>query len=156
MASSSWSISSARLSASETKLAGPFSDTCRCSISPRSRLRLRPARRAALTMTLMRAECSMDGYDLRFHTKGVLPLSTRKGWGEGVPCHGQSVKRLICRQIIRRSFGCAEPAARGLFAFGTFLGAEIGECLVELRIAFAGGLGDQVPFQGFHLVRRRA
>src|SRR4030081_2798576 len=42
-----------------TKLAGPFSDTCRFSTSPRSRLRLRPARRAALTMTLMRAECSM-------------------------------------------------------------------------------------------------
>src|ERR1700709_2853852 len=42
-----------------TKLAGPFSDTCRFSTSPRSRLRLRPARRAALTMTLIRAECSM-------------------------------------------------------------------------------------------------
>src|SRR5260370_18088370 len=42
-----------------TKLAGPFSETCRFSISPRSRLRLRPARRAALTMTLIMAECSM-------------------------------------------------------------------------------------------------
>src|SRR5258708_17527286 len=42
-----------------TKLAGPFSETCRFSISPRSRLRLRPARRAALTMTLIVAECSM-------------------------------------------------------------------------------------------------
>src|SRR5438270_7320491 len=42
-----------------TKFAGPFSDTWRFSISPRSRLRLRPARRAALTMTLIRAECSM-------------------------------------------------------------------------------------------------
>src|ERR1700732_41988 len=42
-----------------TKLAGPFIDTWRFSTSPRSRLRLRPARRAALTMTLMRAECSM-------------------------------------------------------------------------------------------------
>src|SRR5258707_12740497 len=42
-----------------TKLAGPFSDTWRFSTSPRSRLRLRPARRAALTMTLIRAECSM-------------------------------------------------------------------------------------------------
>src|SRR5882672_7296414 len=68
-----------------TKFAGPFSDTCRCSISPRSRLRLRPAWRAAFTMTLIRAECSMmlrrclDG-------DGALPLPWERvgvfGFGE--------------------------------------------------------------------------
>ena len=53
---SSRTISSARLSAAVTKLRGPLSETCNCSTSPRSRLRLRPARCAALIMTLMTAE----------------------------------------------------------------------------------------------------
>jgi hypothetical protein len=53
------------LSAALTKLAGPFIDTCRFSISPRSRLRLRPARRAAFTMTFMRAEWIMAGLSRR-------------------------------------------------------------------------------------------
>ncbi len=52
-------ISSARRSAAVTKLRGPLSDTCKCSTSPRSRLRLRPARCAALIMTLRTAECCM-------------------------------------------------------------------------------------------------
>ena len=34
-------ISSARRSAAVTKLRGPLSETCRCSTSPKSRLRLR-------------------------------------------------------------------------------------------------------------------
>src|SRR6059058_6663363 len=57
-----------------TKLAGPFSDTCRFSISPRSRLRLRPARRAALTMTLITAECSM------ISAQGDLSIRSGQGW----------------------------------------------------------------------------
>src|SRR5215469_17493854 len=52
-------MASARWSAAVTKLRGPLSETWSCSTSPRSRLRLRPARRAALIMTLRTAECSM-------------------------------------------------------------------------------------------------
>src|SRR4029077_13927013 len=52
-------MASARWSAAHTKFRGPFTDTCRCSTSPRSRLRLRPARCAALIMTLRTAEWSM-------------------------------------------------------------------------------------------------
>src|SRR5262249_14718173 len=43
----------------ETKLAGPFNDTCRCSTSPKSRLSDRAALRAAWIMTLRSAERSM-------------------------------------------------------------------------------------------------
>ena len=46
-------------SAAVTKLAGPLSDTCRFSTSPKSRLSVRAALRAALIMTLRRAERSM-------------------------------------------------------------------------------------------------
>src|SRR6266480_4102716 len=92
-----------------TKLAGPFSDTCRFSISPRSRLRLRPARRAALTMTLIIAECSMisaqgdpkrqvrtgmDGFFLNHlwaigRKKQMPALLTAPQW---VPCSCDGVK----------------------------------------------------------------
>src|ERR1043166_4556945 len=41
---------SVRWSATETKSAGPFSDTCRFSISPKSRISRRPALRAAALM----------------------------------------------------------------------------------------------------------
>src|SRR5215472_12467346 len=65
-------MASARWSAAVTKLRGPLSDTCRCSTSPRSRLRLRPARRAALIMTFSTAECSMAA-------SVALPKARRKG-----------------------------------------------------------------------------
>src|ERR1700747_2386413 len=52
-------MASARWSAAVTKFRGPFTETWRCSTSPRSRLRLRPARCAALIMTLRTAEWSM-------------------------------------------------------------------------------------------------
>src|SRR5262245_4971824 len=58
--SSSCRICSARRSAAQTKLAGPFNDTCRCSTSPKSRLSDRAALRAAWIMTLRSAERSMS------------------------------------------------------------------------------------------------
>src|ERR1700745_3644872 len=54
-------LSSVRRSAAVTKLAGPFSEACRCSTSPKSRLSVRLALRAALIITLRRAERSMVG-----------------------------------------------------------------------------------------------
>ena len=53
-------MSSARRSAAVTKFAGPFSETCSFSTSPKSRLRLRAALRAAAVMTFIRAERIMD------------------------------------------------------------------------------------------------
>src|SRR5260221_6280162 len=47
-------------SAAETKSPGPFSDTCRFSISPRSRFNPRPALRAVAVITFIRAERIMD------------------------------------------------------------------------------------------------
>src|SRR4051795_3596777 len=108
-----------------TKLAGPFKDTCRFSISPRSRLRLRPARRAALTITLIRAECSMisaqDDLSIRSGRDGdrvgdrrgasapvgALRLSWRQGW--------ITLRPAICARPLRRSRdpgGVIGPALR--------------------------------------------
>src|SRR3954470_15427908 len=145
LARSSYSISSARLSALVTKFAGPFSDTCRCSISPRSRLRLRPARRAAFTMTLIRAEYSMmRAYGMRERPNAV------RGLGTGLPCR---------RAVVKASFagggtGGAGPFLRGRFDLGAVLGAELRQPLVEFGVALAGGLGDKMPLQAFDLVHR--
>src|SRR5207302_6871816 len=124
-----------------TKFAGPFSDTWRCSISPRSRLRLRPARRAALTMTLMRAECSISSvYQVKKRPNAVIDA----GLGALRP-----------RQRQAGSFG-AEPFARAGVDFGAILRAQLGQRLVELRIAFTRGFGDHMPFQPLDLVHRCA
>src|ERR1700692_3696373 len=110
-----YSISSARLSAMVTKLAGPFSETWRFSISPRSRLRLRPARRAALTMTLIRAECSMISQRW-FGAKGARPLPWQRRGKTAV-----GALRLRWRQ--GGSFG-VEPFARARLGLGAILRAE--------------------------------
>src|ERR1700704_7180064 len=110
-----------------TKLAGPFSDTWRFSTSPRSRLRLRPARRAALTMTLIRAECSMisaqDDLSVRsgLGLEGFCPVGAlRLRWRQG----GSSV---------------AEPNARGLLGLGAIFRPSGRQRLVEARVTPAGG-----------------
>ena len=71
-------ISSARWSAAETKFAGPFSETCRFSTSPKSRLRLRPALRAAAIITLSRADWAGTWYSRRRRWAAhCLPSETR-------------------------------------------------------------------------------
>src|SRR6266478_1756219 len=125
-----------------TKLAGPFSDTCRFSTSPRSRLRLRPARRAALTMTLMRAECSMiSAWRLRYEEddgpiKGLGLGALRLRWRQG----GSSA---------------AEPFAHGGFRPAAFLGAQVCQGFVKRGVALPGGFRDHVPFEGLNPVDRR-
>src|SRR5690348_6032371 len=54
--SSSTIVCSARLSAIETKSAGPLRLTCSCSTSPKSRLKRGAALRAARVMTVIRPE----------------------------------------------------------------------------------------------------
>src|SRR5258707_13280567 len=122
-----------------TKLAGPFSNTCRFSISPRSRLRLRPARRAALTMTLMRAEDSMF-WGLRGRRQAAR---CRRGL-DWVPSRNGAVKA---------SFDVfADPFARSFLGLGAILGAEVRQRLVQLQVAFAGGFCGDVPFPAPDLV----
>src|SRR3981081_3109043 len=140
-----------------TKLAGPFSDTWRFSTSPRSRLRLRPARRAALTMTLIRAECSM--------ISAQDDLSVRSG--QGLMGFSESFEhdrtpltallplgalRLWCRQ--GGSFG-AEPPACGRLGLGAILRPYGRHCLVARGVALSGGCGVNMPFQALDLVHRR-
>src|SRR5262249_23104108 len=79
-------ISSARRSAAVTKLAGPLSDVCRCSISPKSRLSVRLALRAALIITLRRAERSMvdraaEAMDPRWVRNARSGGHGGRGWG---------------------------------------------------------------------------
>src|SRR5665213_698676 len=161
---SSYSISSERLSARLTKLAGPFSDTCRFSISPRSRLRLRPARRAALIITFIRADCSM----IPVFANLVIDVSkgTARSLSDGertsarwhrralnwVPCGGAGVK---ADHAVPSLFG-AQPSARAGLGLGAILRAHIGKGVVEHRVALAGGFRHDMPFQALDLVDRGA
>jgi hypothetical protein len=70
--SSSTSACSARLSAIETKSAGPLRLTCSCSTSPKSRRMRGAALRAARCMTVMRPE---------WDTIDFSPLPAGRGWG---------------------------------------------------------------------------
>src|SRR5216684_7003503 len=127
-----------------TKLAGPFSDTWRFSTSPRSRLRLRPARRAALTITLIRAECSM------ISAQDDLSVSSGLGLAGFFPV---GALRLRWRQ---GGSSVAEPNARGLLGLGAILRTYARQRLVEHGVTPAGGFRDNVPFEALDLVHRHA
>src|SRR5262249_21272644 len=129
--SSSRTISSARLSAMVTKLAGPLTDTCRCSISPKSRLSMRPALCAALIITLRSAERSMAA----------------------VVCPPQAV---ASRARLARLLDPIEPGLRRLLAGGANLRRLLLHEGVERNVADAAGLGDDVPLDRLDRIGRDA
>src|SRR4051794_33789450 len=73
-------VSSERWSAAVTKLPGPFTDTCSCSISPKSRASPRPALRAAAIITFMKGRSGHLPLRLAYLSgdgKRTPPLSAR-------------------------------------------------------------------------------
>src|SRR5262245_52924412 len=78
-------VSSERWSALEAKLAGPFTDTCSCSTSPKSRVSPLPALRAAAIITVIKAEAGMrESFDdeklVGGEPRSGRPSPGRTGW----------------------------------------------------------------------------
>src|ERR1700722_14302007 len=146
-----------------TKLAGPFSDTWRCSISPRSRLRLRPARRAALSMTLIRAECSMISAQGDLGVRSGLVGFRGGSFGCG-RAQNRAPRSLIALPVgalrLRWRQGGSfdvKPFARQRLGLGAIGRVYLRHGLVELGVAFPRGFRDKMPFKTLDdLVRRRA
>ena len=102
-------VSSARRSAEETKLAGPLSETCSFSTSPKSRLSARAVLRAAAIITLSRAEwCMARGVCPRRGrgVKSAAAASTSSSWPPSrrrrVPVASASRRRRRDRDRCRR------------------------------------------------------
>ena len=128
--SSAYSVSSARRSAAVTKLAGPLSETCRFSTSPKSRLSARAALRAAAIITLRRAECE-------HRPAAVCPR-----------------RRAAVKSAARR---CGrQPVLGGVLGGVAHSLGLLGGENVEVGIARAAGLGDEVPLDRLGRIGRHA
>src|SRR5262249_18196277 len=149
---SSRTFPSARRSAAVTKLAGPFSEACRCSTSPKSRLSVRLALRAALIITLRRAERSMVG---RAGCPPQCVLDARSGGREleaGVCLQTGFASRAGLERLLER----VDPRFGRLFTGGADIRRLLLHECVERDVAHTAGFGDDMPLDGLDRVGLRA
>src|SRR6266851_2968307 len=99
--SSARSVRSALMSAWLTKSPGPFSETCSCSTSPKSRLRFLAAAKAARIITVMVAERTAS------ERRSGGPERSRPGAMGARPTRATGLVRSLVRSLGRRSVGTA-------------------------------------------------
>src|SRR3546814_18610632 len=101
----------------DTKSAGPFCETCKCSISPKSRRSLVPALRAARSMTVMMPDralsnlpppaCGRGPYSIRApHIFAVIDIDHDAGAAGDVRRHHHA-------HAIVQDRGIGSPSCRG-------------------------------------------